>query len=271
MFKPTPSPPAVAAVATTEETPHDGEAGMTAASPSSVDGPTVDATVEQPHHEENTDADDGRAQYERCLALQRDITALSAELLIASEAYESALGDPIELGDSAASRAANLDARVTRLTDLEQRVATLQRELSAKQHRYMLEDELLFPYRQRARGRVEEEKRERIATIEREGAALKAEIADHLRAVEDLEHRRSTLERRIAPIQQDIERSSLSPSRGLTVNVRLSKAWRPPSEVLMRASSWRRFLERARVEEIESATIIVNELTGLIVRAPFDL
>jgi len=221
------------------------------------------SNVASPPIAKRLDDAEGRELYERWSAIQQEIGRLDTALEDAEEAYKVALSEPVTAGD--------LDGRVHSLTELELRVNELRATRSAEQHRFMLVDELLLPYRQRARGRAQEEKRKQITEIEREDEALNVEIATHLNAVEKLKREREVLNRRTEPLIRQIDGLALRTDKVILVNLHRAHAWRPPSDVLMRASSWRLFFERARTAGLESAQIVVNEVNGLIVKAPFDL
>ena len=132
----------------------------------------------------------------------------------------------------------------------------------------MLLGDKLLPHRQAARGRQQAAIRKEISDIEAEDLRLKAKIAEHLNAAQHLERERQQLEHRARPLTQEIERLSLRTDRLVKVNVRLVPSWQPPAGVLVRPSAWRAFIEAARAANLETAEIVVNEITGAIARSP---
>ncbi len=201
----------------------------------------------------------GQALYDQQLATEREIRRLEGELRHAQAAYEAAVVTPV------GAALDEIDAHVATLAAAEQRVATLRQQLSMQQHRYVLLGDALFSHRQQGRGRVESRFRAEIDEITRADVEVKAKIAEHLNAVQDLEREREALEQRLRPLTREIERVTLRTNRVLKVNVQLAAPWRPPADALVKPSAWRRFVERARAAGLETIDdVFVDEMTGAV-------
>lgn len=199
------------------------------------------------------------ARHQRC---ERDVLRLERELADAEEAYRVALDGP------AGADVADFDGAAQNLADRERHIGAKKLELSRQRHLLERLGDALHPHQIAARGRLVSAISDQITEAEAQERVFSQQIAEHFEAVAGLERETQALEMRVNARARERETYQPRAARLLRVSVRTASPWKPPAGVLIKPSAWRGFVERAQQLNLEAADIIVNELTGAIVRSP---
>lgn len=210
-------------------------------------------------------APDGRALYDEYQAVDAALRATAAALREVEAALAARIATPI------APEGPALEARADELAALERRRDALRAEGARLETRLVLLGDALLPHRQQARLARQEQLRAALEALEQRDHARRVAITDHLQAIDRLEAEGRALALEIERLAGELARHALRTDRLVRVSVHTTSPLRPPADVLVRPSAWRRVVEAARAVGLDTFELIVNEHTGTIARAPVPL
>lgn len=177
-----------------------------------------------------------------------------------------------------AKRAAIMDAgrgsiaeQVRVLNDLEQPRAEILLRLGHQRNLWLLLSDRAQQVQVRGRSAHIAELQEQIAGIEAQEREFMAGIAECQRRIEDLTVAAEPLAEQLRALVQQAHELEPRSAKHVKVNMRGADAFRPPAGVLITGTAWHAFIEDARSRGVtDQVHIVVNELTGEIVRSSLD-